>query len=452
MTDREKIVEAKSGESAPPAPEAGPGAGPGTRLETTRSLPAPTLTGTAYICGINHERAELALRERFAMAPVRCEETLARIREEGLAEEALVLSTCNRTEIYAFAPAREDFGKRLREFFLSLAKVSDRSGEEAEHHAPLYNYEAIEATRHFFAVNAGLNSMILGENEIKNQVKRAFDLSVRMKMAGPNLHRLVEWANRSSKRIRTSTELNTGTLSVGKAAILRAEEILGTIEGKVCVVIGAGKVGRIAAEALAERRPKSLHIVNRTRKHAEEVARGLDAHVCAIGDIPDLVSTADLVLGAAFAPNFLVTRNMFEAARSVRQSRHPVCLVDTAVPRILDHEIGTLDGVKLIDIGDLEVQIAINREKRITAAQHAWEIVEDEMEKFHAQLKTVNLGPVIESLKQRFDIAFGEEEAEFGDGVDEELRRRHRLSQHRLKQRLLHEAIDEIKKYHKNRC
>lgn len=405
----------------------------------------PGLVGTVFVCGINHERAELSLRERFALSPERCAETLIHIRETGLAEEALVLSTCNRTEIYIIAPMEETLGVRLREFFLRLA------GPAAGHHAiPLYNYDGLEATRHFFAVNAGLNSMILGENEIRSQARASFEMSLQQGMAGSNLHRLVKWANRCAKRIKTETELNTGTLSFGKVSVLRAEEVLGTLTGKVCVVIGAGKVGRVAAESLAERHPAQLVIVNRTIERAAEVARGLAADVAQIGDIPALMQEADLVIGAAFAPNFLVTRSMFEAARGAATEDRRVCLVDAAVPRILDKAIGDLPGVTLLDVGDLEDIIAANRDRRLAASQRAWEIVEEEMEKFHGRLKQTNLGPVIARLRDRFDHIFADALRPLDTHHPEEMRARYQDVQRRLKQRLLHEAINEIKRLHRD--
>lgn len=395
-----------------------------------------------FVCGVNHERAELAIREKFALNGEQCRQALDRIREDGLASEAMVLSTCNRTEIYAFCPWEDSYAERLQSFFISLG------GQEIEPHhiPPLYNYDGLEAVRHLFAVNAGLNSMILGENEIKSQIRQAFEISNTAKMAGQNLHRLIQRANRCSKRIRTQTELNAGTLCFGRASIMRAEEVLGTIEGKVCIVIGAGKVGRTAAIALAEKRPARLIIVNRTRDRAMEVARDIDAEILPITQMLPAIREADLILGAAFAPNFLVTRQMFEQVRGEAPSDHKVCLIDAAVPRILDEKIGMLPGVTLLDIGDLEGIIAANREKRTIAAQKAWELVEEEVEKFRGRLQTRNFGPMIEGLKRSFDGLF----AEMADELDEEdmpegLRRKMRHSHHRLKQRLLHKAIGEMK-------
>lgn len=425
-----------------------------SRTETSLTEPRQTPSGGArplggpgaqvelYICGINHERASLAIRERFALDLARCGQALQRLRQDGLADESLLLSTCNRTELYVFGSQRTAMPDQMQRFILSLA-----SGDVEEHHVPpFYVYDGLEAARHFFAVNSGLDSMILGENEIKAQIRHAFDLSQEMEVAGPNIHRLMEWANRCSKRIRTETKLNTGTLSFGKAAVIRAEQELGTLVGKVCIVIGAGKVGRVAAEAIAERNPARLIIVNRSPEKAKELAEGLRAEVAPIMAIAQVMPQADLIIGAAFAPNFLVTREMFEKVRGPKPLKPKVCLIDTAVPRILDKGIGDLDGVLRLDIGDLEGVISENRDKRKAAARQAWELVEEEVEKYHRHVRTSSLGPIIERMRARFEEVFAEAlEALQDDAPDtqaEQLQDYHR----RLKQRLLHEATREMKK------
>ncbi len=394
-----------------------------------------------FVCGINHERAELALRERFALAESACRATLRRLREEGLAEEALVLSTCNRTEIYAIGERDAAFNARLRAFFLSLAPA----GWSPPHPPPLYDYDALEAARHVFAVAAGLNSMILGENEIKHQLRQALEVSRQEAMGGPHLQRLVAAAFRCAKRIRAETGLNVGTLDFGRAAARRAEEALGTLAGKCCLVIGAGEVGRSAAQALAQRGPRRLVILNRSRPRAEEVAEGLAAEIGSIGDMIALLPDADLIVGAAFAPNFLVTKEMFARARG--RTDRPICLVDAAVPRILDQAIRTLSGVALFDLGDLESIIAENRARRTLAAQRAWEIVEEEVEKFGARWERARLSPAIARLKRRFEAVFAAE-AESAAPAAEADRRKLRRALNRLRQRLLHEAIEELRDSH----
>lgn len=401
---------------------------------------------TLHVCGLSHDRAPIELREKFALGPDRVVQTLRRLREEGRIREALVLSTCNRTEIYVFSPLEESFSAALEEFFMSLS-----SEPIGTHQVPLYSYESMEAVRHLLAVCSGLDSMILGENEIKAQVQQAFDVAKTEGLAGPNLHRLIEATHKTAKRIKTETDLNTGTLSVGRAAILETERRLGSLEGKVCVVIGAGKVGRVAAMAIAERKPSRLILINRTIERAQEVAEGLNAEILPIPRIAEALQQADMVLGAAFAPNFLVTKAMFEAVRRGMPAR-PVILVDTAVPRILDQEIGVLDGVTLIDISHLETIVAENRARRLAAAQRGWLIIEDEMEKLRGRIKAGSIGPIVERLRAQFDLVFTEMEPEIlGASTDENELRRLRDAQRRLKQKLLHTAISELKSLHVQR-
>jgi len=396
---------------------------------------------TLHVCGLSHDRAALGVREHFALSPERCAQTIERIQSTGLSGEALVLSTCNRTELYSFSTLGEPFSDALESFFLGLSTQPI----DPHHIPPLYSYEGLEAVRHFFAVSAGLDSMILGENEIKFQIRQAFEMSKQMGMAGANLHRLIEATHRCSKRIKTETDLNCGTLSVGRAAILQAEQVLGSLEGKVCVVIGAGKVGRVAAQAISERKPAKLLIVNRTPEKAREVAEGLNAEIVPIPQMAPAIQQADLILGAAFAPNFLDTRAMFESVRGTASSGRKVCLIDTAVPRILDHAIGEVPGVTLLDIGHMEGIIAENRARRTAAAQNGWELVEEEVDKFRTKMENFSLGPIVERLKSQFEAAFSEAQFAMESSLPESCREKVRLSHHRLKQRLLHAAIHELK-------
>ncbi len=165
----------------------------------------------------------------------------------------------------------------------------------------------------------------------------------------------------------------------------------------------------------------------------------------------EAVRDADLMLGAAFAPNFLVTRAMFEQVRQGAEPGRPVCLIDAAVPRILDREIRHVDGVTLLDIGDLEGVVASNREKRIHASQRAWELTSEEVAKFENRVNSAGLGPAIERLRLRFDEVFEEIESEHGHHLNGDAGASYIEAQRRLKQRLLHEAILEIKGIGRNR-
>ncbi len=419
-----------------------------TLLETNRKNEMPAAppearalaaSGTAHVCGINHARAELALRERFALSREGCRELLGRIRREGIASQALVISTCNRTEIYAWGG--EALPCRLRELFFGLASL-----EHPEAGPPaLYQYQGLEAARHLFAVAAGLDSMILGENQIKQQLREAHALAREAGCSGADLYALVDAAFRAGKRIRSETALNEGTLCVGMAAVLRAESWLGGLGGRSCLIIGAGKISRMAARAIAERRPGRLMIVNRTLEHAAELAAELGGEPHGLDDLPRLLPEAELVLGAAHAPELIVAREAYESCSRAGARPARVCMVDVAVPRILDPALGTLEGVGLFDIGELEEVVGENQRRRAGAARVAWQLVEEEVEKWHGARALAQLGPIVTRLRERFDALFDEEDEDQGrveeGGVETAERRRRRQSRLRLKQRLLHEAI-----------
>ncbi len=393
-----------------------------------------------YVCGHNHTTAPLAVREAFALAPERCTGELRRLRAGGLCDQILILSTCNRTEIYAFN-TRPQFDAELKAALAGLAP--DPAAAAA---LDPYLHKGMEAVRHLFAVGAGLDSMILGENQIKQQLREAYQLSRLAGTLGADMSRLVEAALHTAKRIRTETDLNVGTLDVGKAAVLKGEEILGGLEGRVCMLIGSGAIGSVAARAIAERRPARLLIVNRTLAHAVPLASELGGVAVPIEELPHYLPQADFVLGAAAAPGLIVDRALWEKAFAVsrgfdptpeyggeRTAPKPLCIVDAAVPRIIDPALGHIDGVRLFDIEHMEEIVAHNRERRRGAAERAWAIVEAEVAAYRTSVAAAEVGPMIERLGRRFDELF-ESETPVTDA-----------SRRRLKQKLLHEVIMELK-------
>ena len=394
-----------------------------------------------YVCGLNHVRTPLDLRELYALSPEQARALTVCLNDPVRGTQAMVLSTCNRTEIYACS-AEAGFGEELRRIFLAI-------GEEGTHGAgpaPLYEYDGMEAVRHLFAVGAGLDSMILGENQIKQQLREAWEATqsvAEQRGAGlGDLRRLVEAAFASGKRIRTETELNVGTLDVGKAAVMKGEAVLGSLAGRVCMVIGAGKVGRIAARALSERQPARLLIVNRTRERAEAIAREVGGEAYAIADLPHVLGEADFILGAAYAPELILNWELYKGICDEAQRPERVCMVDTAVPRIFDSALSRLAWVELFDIEEMQEIVATNRKRRMGAARDAWQIVEAEVEKYRAGLQHAELGPVIAALREEFERIFEEEAggAQGAGGSEEDA-----AGRRRLKQRLLHAAIVRIK-------
>lgn len=412
----------------------GPAAHPGGGGH--RPGPRPTL----HVCGLNHVRTPIALREHYALSVEQSAELTRRLAGEALSGQLLVLSTCNRTEIYAFGP-QPHFADRLRRVFLELGKQV----EGAAGAPPVYEYAGLEAVRHLFAVGAGLDSMILGENQIKQQIAQACETSRAEGALGADLTRAIDAAHRVGKRIRTETDLNVGTLCVGKAAVLKGEQILGELRGRVCLVIGAGKIGELAARAIAERHPGRLWIVNRTVEKAQEIAGELGGEAYGLDSLSCLLPEAEFIVGAAYAPELIMDRARYESFCPPHRRPERLCIVDAAVPRIIDPGLGELGGVELFDIEHMEEIVEENRRRREGAAEHAWRILEEELGRFQATLKAAELAPVIQCLHLHVDRIFEEEQAGLTADLSEELLGKISLMQHRIKQRLMHEVIQEVK-------
>lgn len=402
---------------------------------------------TMHVCGLNHTRAPLEVRERFALCTDQCRALLTQLRDDRIADQALVVSTCNRTELYVWGHSR-GLDAKLREAFLAIGDLI----EGADSPPPLYQLQGMEAIRHLFAVTSGLDSMILGENQIKQQLKLAYAMSQEEECAGIELHRTMKAAFEAGKRIRSETALNEGTLCVGKAAVLHAEKLLDGIKGRSVLIIGAGKIARTAAAALSERRPGRLWIVNRTEANARDIVEKLGGETYGLEALPCLLPEADFVLGAAWAPDLLLSREQFEAARRQAGCEHPMVMIDVAVPRILDTAIGELPGIHLSNIGEMQEVVDDNRQRRSREVTRAWAIIEEEVEKYSARIVSQMLGRRIRKLDQAIDAILEEEMTTTCAAEDAEEKKtaaqdaQHlALKRRRIRQRLMHEVIQDMK-------
>lgn len=395
---------------------------------------------TLHVCGLSHATADLHTRKHFSWSPERRGLILEHLREQCGVEQALVLSTCNRTEIYALGD-ESHFKPALLELF---AAESLNPGHTPEN-LPLYHHQGLDAVRHLFAVNAGLDSMILGEKQIKQQIRQAFEDAQAAGFMGSDLQRVCEYAFRTGKRIRTETTLNEGTLCVGKAAVLRAEECLGDLAGKNCLVIGAGKIARTAARAISERHPARLLIVNRSLENAEELAAAVGGEAHPLESLNSLLMDIDLVVGGAFSHDLLLTREDFQrhAPNGERPAR--VCVTDVAVPCMIDRSIGELPGVEFHDIESLETIVEANRKHRDTAAREAWCVVDHELNAYRQALKVQARSERIKQLCEKVDRIFDEHWESIKHTVKPEQLAAARKSYRQLKLRLLHEKIRVIK-------
>ncbi|HEX5504480.1 MAG TPA: glutamyl-tRNA reductase [Thermomicrobiales bacterium] len=302
--------------------------------------------------GLNHRTAPVTLRERFALDGERLATALAAARAET--REVVILSTCNRTEVYAVTAHVESGLRALRRLLAAQAPGAAL--------APcLYELVDADAAGHLLRVAAGLDSLILGEPQILGQVRGALAAAREAGAAGPVLTRLCHTALAAGKEARATTGIARNAASVGHAAITLAREICGGLAGREVLVLGAGKMAALTAGALvaaaSKGAPAALTIVNRTPERAAELAARLGGRARPFADLPDALVAADIVVAATGAPEPLVTPEVLAPALARRAGR-PLLLLDIAVPRDVAPAVGTLPGVTLRDIDDLQGTVA----------------------------------------------------------------------------------------------
>ncbi len=347
------------------------------------------------LVGISHHVAPVELRERVALAPVRAAEVA---RELG---DAVCLSTCNRTELYL---AGERDGH-------ALATLEEIAGEPLGPVAYRMHDEA--AAVHLFRVSAGLDSLVPGESEILGQVKAAYESA----STGPLLDRVFRQALQLGKRVRSETAIGESPASVPSAAAALAEQVFGDLNGRRVLLIGAGRIGELAAGSLSARGASIAYVANRSAAAAETLAARFGAEPLEGDRIASKLGEVDVVLAATSAPEFLV-----RAADLPSRRRQPLFFIDIAVPRDIDPEVHQLDGCYLYDIDDLEAVVAETLAGRRVEAESAERLVVEEATRFREWQASLDVVPAIASLRARAEEIRAAELAKLGDLPEHERR------------------------------
>lgn len=296
--------------------------------------------------GLNHRTAPVEVRERFAVLEGKLEEEAGRLSQLTGIEGGVVLSTCNRTEYYAAAADWHVAKDELRQFLQSHAGERLR----AEH---LYEKERAEVARHLCRVVSGLDSMVLGETEIFGQVKKAYQAALEGGHSSGPLNKLFQKAFRVGKKVRTLTGIQEGQTSVGSVAVDLAEKIFGHLRESRVMVIGAGEMSRTTAQSLLSRGAHSIFVTNRSFDRAEELARELNGEAVRFDEWAKALEEVDVVISSTGAPHTVLHCEHIEAVRRKRRYR-PMFLIDIAVPRDIEHEVGEIEEVYLYDIDALQ--------------------------------------------------------------------------------------------------
>lgn len=298
--------------------------------------------------GINHRSAPVNLRERFAFAEASIPSALAQLRERGLVEEAVILSTCNRVELYvATEMPAQDAIAGLRKFLLDSHGLSE----------PLdnifYAHPEPHSVEHLFKVASGLDSMVLGETEILGQLKKAYDLALQHKSTGSRLNKAFQRAFNVAKQIRTETNIQRGNVSVAAVAVELAEKIFDRLDQHKVMVLGAGETSEKTARALLSRGAHSIFVSNRSHDRAVELAKELEGQAVHFDEWGSVFGQIDIVISSTSAPHYIITRQKLAPLMQARQHRK-LLLIDIAVPRDIDPEVNLLESVYAYNIDDLQ--------------------------------------------------------------------------------------------------
>jgi glutamyl-tRNA reductase len=300
------------------------------------------------VLGLSHRTSPVAMRERYAFAEARIPDALQKLREQGLAREAVILSTCNRVELYvATELPPQQAGGELKKFLGAVHGQPAAAGEM------FYALPEPESVQHLFKVACGLDSMVLGETEILGQLKKAYDLALQARATGARLNKVFQRAFNVAKQVRTETNIQRGSVSVASVAVELAEKIFISLAGQEVMVIGAGDTSEKTARALVSRGAQSLVVANRSVERAEALARELGGRAVPFDDWAREFERIDIAISSTAAPHYVLDWARLEPLMKLRRHR-PLLLIDIAVPRDIDPAVMQMDNVYLYNVDDLQ--------------------------------------------------------------------------------------------------
>jgi len=342
--------------------------------------------------GINHKTAPVQIREKLSFSPGKIIEANRLLKESAFLGECLILSTCNRVEIYAICDGDKDYVTGIKNFLNRYhgLSLSDYEGR-------IYVHKNIEAVKHLFGVASGLDSMVVGEMEISGQVKKAYQDARESLSTGKILNRLFEKALNTSKKIRTGTLIGKGAVSVSSVAVRLAGKILGRLDDKTALIIGTGAIGEQLLLYLRKNNVRSILVTNRTLEKAEALAGRFAATAVAFDAFKNRLIDADIVIASTGAPHQII-HNDDIISLMPRRKQKPIFIIDLAVPRDVDQEISKIDNVYLYNIDDLQRIVDENIKFRKSELDNCSRIIGDASDRFMTWMASENPAP---SYKRR---------------------------------------------------
>ena len=337
-----------------------------------------TLSSTFCCVGLNHRTAPVAVREKFAVPQRKLAEACAALAALPAVGECVLLSTCNRTEAYYWAQEEEDAAHAILHHFLGELQGVDVS-------TCFYRYRGVDTLSHLAAVAAGLDSMVIGETEIFGQLKDAYEVATQAGRLTGRSHRIFQRIFTIGKKVRSNTAVTSGPTSVGAAAVLLAQRMLGELSGAQVLIVGAGEVARSTAQSLSSRGAQSIFVANRSYDRAVDLAARVGGHVIRFSEWEPWLERVDIVIVSTAAPVYVVSPPAVQQACLARAGK-PLFLIDLSVPRNIDPACGELPGAALYDIDALQSMAQHTLDQRRAAVSQGLQLVQEWVQQQEADL------------------------------------------------------------------
>jgi glutamyl-tRNA reductase len=349
------------------------------------------------VAGLNHKIADVDVREKLAFTGSKLEEGLLRFSGLPEVDEAIILSTCNRVELYANVSETEKAAESIKTFLSEFHNINKDSLDNA-----LYFYHDIQAVEHVFKVASSLDSMIVGEPQILGQLKDAFDLALAKKTTGILLNKLMKKAISAAKRVRTETRIAENAVSISFSAVELAKKIFTDLSKKVCMLLGAGEMAELAAKHLISNGVREVLVANRTFERACSLAEEFHGRPVKFEEFLQEMARADIVICSTGAPSYIVMKSQMQKVMKERKQRQ-VFIIDISVPRNIDPEINDLENVYLYNVDDLQGVVDSNLFERQKEAEKAEKIIAEELETFVKWQASLDSVPTIKALREKAD-------------------------------------------------
>ena len=391
------------------------------------------------VFGISHACTKLDNLERLSFDRDEVEQGLALLRRQEEIQECVILSTCNRIEIYTVCQEEFSVHSLLRDF------IKHAKPDGAEESLDDFYYKTDnDAIRHLFRVSSGLDSLVIGENEISGQVKRAYKLASDRYSTGVQLNKLFHGAFRTSKRVKNETAINEGNCSVGCVAVDTAEEMFPDLEHAQALVIGAGDIGRVVARTFANRNLGRLLIANRSPEKALELAEEVGGQAIPLKEICEHLDEVDVIVSGTGSPEYLLNRSDVERLFT-RRPQKGLLMVDIALPRDFDPQIDNLPNVTLKNLYDLKAVVDRNLRKREQEIPKVKSIIADELQKFLKWEESLKVNATIKVLNKNFEKIRRQEMERYHNQFPEELLPQIETFTKSLNKKYLHLIISNLK-------